>query len=538
MRSKFPVGFRAWCVAIVLGVGSIAHAAEQHPLMGATREQVLSRYGEPRSTLVGGGREVLFYGRERLTLRNGVVVDVERLASEPVRRPAPTPTPAPVPAPTPASDVAPAPVAPAAPAPATDAATIRSTMNLEPVLRTAPPATSPLDGVAVPASPPPSPADAAPLPPPAPEPKLEIKRVLPPGSGGTRSSGSPASAPRVADTAVAAAATASKSPSPVPATPAPAPRETPVTVPAAATPPTAGALADMPARTSGEIVSPNVADAVAVPAEDDPEVAAKDKVGAGKKKAAQRALEMREARRRLEAATQQEVDPATAFFSTRTYVITFVIVVGGLGYLVWRRRQRQIELAATAVSHSPFSAPVPTVGGSVFTADLISKLEWKHFEELVAAYYAKTGVVATRTKAGPATPVHIKISWKGEPRPFALVQCIAQPQGLVDAKPIQELTAVLMAEDIRRGYVVTSGKFNVAARDFAEEKHITLLPGDIFLEKLNALPDAARAEILHQITAGDFTTPACPKCEAKMARGDEPGVWRCAAHTDQRLLSR
>ena len=41
-------------------------------------------------------------------------------------------------------------------------------------------------------------------------------------------------------------------------------------------------------------------------------------------------------------------------------------------------------------------------------------------------------------------------------------------------------------DDIRRGYVVTTGKFNVPARDFAEEKHLTLLPGDIFLEKLNA----------------------------------------------------
>jgi restriction system protein len=95
-----------------------------------------------------------------------------------------------------------------------------------------------------------------------------------------------------------------------------------------------------------------------------------------------------------------------------------------------------------------------------------------------------------------------------------------------------------MAEDIRRGYVVTSGKFNVPARDFAEEKHITLLPGDIFVEKLNALPDAARAEILQQVAVGDYTTPACPKCEAKMGRGDEPGVWRCTAHPEQRILSR
>ena len=120
----------------------------------------------------------------------------------------------------------------------------------------------------------------------------------------------------------------------------------------------------------------------------------------------------------------------------------------------------------------------------------------------MAAYYSKTGVVATRTKTGPESPVHIKISWKGEPRPFAYVLCVAHPSGLIDAKPVQNLIAALAAEDIRRGYVVTAGKFNVSARDVAEEKHITLLPGDIFLEKLNALPASARSEVMQAINAG------------------------------------
>src|SRR4030095_15941392 len=108
--------------------------------------------------------------------------------------------------------------------------------------------------------------------------------------------------------------------------------------------------------------------------------------------------------------------------------------------------------------------------GNGFTEDQLTKLEWKQFEDLVVSYYSKTGVVAVRTKTGPESPVHIKISWKGEPRPFALVQCIAHPVGLIDSKPLQALVASLATEDIRRGYIVTTGKFNVAARDFAEEK--------------------------------------------------------------------
>jgi restriction system protein len=132
--------------------------------------------------------------------------------------------------------------------------------------------------------------------------------------------------------------------------------------------------------------------------------------------------------------------------------------------------------------------------------------------------------------------VHIKISWKGEPRPFACVQCIAHPAGLIDVVPVQELFATLTAEDIRRGYVVTTGKFNVPARDFAEEKHITLMSGDIFLEKINALPSSARAELIQEFTVGDYKTPSCPKCDAKMVPSAEnPAVWVCKAHPEEKI---
>ncbi|MBI4626491.1 MAG: restriction endonuclease [Verrucomicrobia bacterium] len=235
-------------------------------------------------------------------------------------------------------------------------------------------------------------------------------------------------------------------------------------------------------------------------------------------------------RRRLHEADFPE--PVESIFTTQTYVIAFLVIGGGGGYLLWRRQQRQLDLAATAVSQTPFSVQASTGSAAMFDASLLAKLEWKRFEELVASYYSKTGVVAVRTKTGPSSPVHVKISWKGEPRPFACVHCIAHPSGLIDAKPVQELYAVLAAEDIRRGYVVTTGKFSIPARDFAEEKHLTLLSGDLFLEKLNALPDSARAELMEEITAGDYTTPSCPKCDAKAVRADDSSAWHCRTHPD------
>jgi hypothetical protein len=227
---------------------------------------------------------------------------------------------------------------------------------------------------------------------------------------------------------------------------------------------------------------------------------AADELAAKKKK--EQALQAAR-RRQAEAATPE---PASAI-SGQVYVVAFLVVAGGAALLYWRHRQRQLDLAASSVENTSLTAssntPVFTGGG--FSADVLNTLEWKRFEELVAAYYSKTGVVAVRTKAGPESPVHIKISWKGEPRPFAYVQCIPHPVGLIDPKPLQALMAALAADDIRRGYVVTSGKFNVPARDFAEEKHLTLLPGDIFIEKLNALPATARTEIMQSISSADVS---------------------------------
>jgi hypothetical protein len=107
--------------------------------------------------------------------------------------------------------------------------------------------------------------------------------------------------------------------------------------------------------------------------------------------------------------------------------------------------------------------------------------------------------VAAPTNAGPDGAVQIKISWKGEPRPFAYVRCVSNAAGLIDVKQLNELSAVLAADDIRRGYVVTPGRFTPAARGLAAEKQLTLMPGDVLLEKLNALPVAARKELLREI---------------------------------------
>src|SRR6266496_3277408 len=105
MRPSFAGRLNAFCVAMALTL-AVAQAAEPQPssLIGATREQVLERYGEPKSQIVAGNRVVMFFARERVVLRDGIVIDVERLAPEAPPKastpPPPVPTETPPAAPT------------------------------------------------------------------------------------------------------------------------------------------------------------------------------------------------------------------------------------------------------------------------------------------------------------------------------------------------------------------------------------------------------------------------------------------------------
>lgn len=438
MAVPFAVGLRACCVALGLLVGAARAAEPVSPLVGQTRDQLLARYGEPRSQMGQGNRVIYFYPRERIVLRDNVVVEVEEITGD-------APAPSAAPSSPPAGTAKDAPAASARPA--------------------------------TPSTPAPNAA----------EPKLEIKMVLPRSTKDSRPAG----------------AESTKAPAPILPTPSPV---TPTIVPPPSSTPVEPAPVPVeepvkPSAVETTVTSPAPDPAIEKKASDELEAKKKEADELEAKKKKEQALKA--ARRRMEEASAPE--PTGSVISGQTYLLAFVVVAVGAGLLYWRYRQRQLELAASSVENTPVSSATsaPVFTGNGFTAEVLHKLDWKYFEELVAAYYSKTGVVAARTKTGPESPVHIKISWKGEPRPFAYVQCIPHPTGLIDPKPLHALVAALAADDIRRGYVVTDGKFNVPARDFAEEKHLTLLPGDLFLEKLNALPAAARTEIMQSIGAAE-----------------------------------
>jgi hypothetical protein len=466
-------------------------------LIGISKDQVYTILGEPRSQMKAGTREVMFFPKLKVTLRNNVVIETEPMFDDvaPKRPVEPAQSAAPT------SAVAQSEADVAKPSKSGQAQGASAPADADTSAKSGTPAVE-----AKPSAPAESPGG------------LEIKLVRTPAKSQPRPSPKSISTQSPPPAAVTVAPVAGV---PVPtarsvATSA-APAQT--SVPVAVTAPVEAAAGTTRVAEVHSPQAPAAKETSSTAPVEPTEVAGESEATPQPKP---KVVPKRFFRRSADHETEL---PVVSLFSAQTYLLG-AGVIGAVAYLIWRRRQTKLDLEASSVSNTPFQEPSAVDTAAMFTAEFLGKLEWKHFEELVAAYYVKTGVVAVRTKTGPESPVHLNISWKGEAKPFACVQCHASPTGLIRIAPLQALHSALTAADIRRGYVVTNGKFNVEARDFAEEKHFTLLPGDLLLEKLNALPPAARIELMQETSASDYSTPTCPKCDVSMVRGDGGG-WRC-----------
>src|SRR3954470_17369571 len=94
MAHKLASVFRAGCLAMVLLLPAVFAADSKSPLLGLRRDQVIQQLGEPKNQLTAGTRVIMIFARERVILRDGVVVDVEMLPPETGKRAVPDAEPA------------------------------------------------------------------------------------------------------------------------------------------------------------------------------------------------------------------------------------------------------------------------------------------------------------------------------------------------------------------------------------------------------------------------------------------------------------
>ncbi|MEZ5413685.1 MAG: restriction endonuclease [Opitutaceae bacterium] len=164
---------------------------------------------------------------------------------------------------------------------------------------------------------------------------------------------------------------------------------------------------------------------------------------------------------------------------------------------------------------------------SSLTSELLDRLEWKRFEDLVCLYYRAIGVRAELTGIGADGGVDIKLYAGNAILPTTYVQCKAWGTRDVDVKPIRELFGVMSADQVTEGIFITTGRYTASALEFARSNGIQAISGPDLIAMFSTLPKEQQASILAQITSGDFTTPTCPSCNVKLVLRSEGKFWGC-----------
>jgi restriction system protein len=169
--------------------------------------------------------------------------------------------------------------------------------------------------------------------------------------------------------------------------------------------------------------------------------------------------------------------------------------------------------------------PIPRQKPTAWSLEVLQSIEWKRFEELVAAYFREKGFECKTVTHGPDGGIDATIYQDG--KRIALVQCKAWNTKLVGVKPIRELLGVMVHEGINKGYFMITGEFSQDALDFCKTHPITLASGKSLLRAIGRTDIQRQQRLLDVATEGDYTTPTCPSCGVKMVTRTNNKFWGC-----------
>lgn len=105
----------------------------------------------------------------------------------------------------------------------------------------------------------------------------------------------------------------------------------------------------------------------------------------------------------------------------------------------------------------------------------IDDISGRDFEEIVGRIFSKMGYSVSTTKGSGDEGIDLYMKSKDGRR--VGVQC-KRWKGIVGQPVIRGFYGSLMHAHLKKGYIVTTGKFSKAAQDFVMEKPIILIGGD------------------------------------------------------------
>ncbi len=175
--------------------------------------------------------------------------------------------------------------------------------------------------------------------------------------------------------------------------------------------------------------------------------------------------------------------------------------------------------------------PHPTaVRPAAWARDVIDRMEWRRFELVVEAFFKVRGYRTEIMSRGPDGSCEAKLVRASDQALIALMH--AQPGGavVVGAEQLRAVIGTMAQARTGRAIYVAAGRFDEGALEFAKAHPIQLLSGDMLLAKILQIPEDRRNALLALATEGEWTTPTCPACAAKMVRraGGGHDFWVCS----------
>lgn len=169
------------------------------------------------------------------------------------------------------------------------------------------------------------------------------------------------------------------------------------------------------------------------------------------------------------------------------YVLPMVFVFGAIASVL-RRCQRQ----------NMFDQANQETGRAAIQA-----MSWDEFELLIAEVFRQKGyTIAERSGHRADSEVDLTVTKNNK---AYLIQCKHWRTNKVGVVKVKELYAVMMANRVQAGMVVTSGTFTQEARQFAQDKPINLLDGVAVYQLIRSVkPESATISAAH-------TTPYTPE---------------------------
>jgi restriction system protein len=173
-------------------------------------------------------------------------------------------------------------------------------------------------------------------------------------------------------------------------------------------------------------------------------------------------------------------------------------------------------------------SPVELIKPTQWSLELLRSIEWKRFEEVVAAYFREKNFRCETMRCGADGGVDVRLFFGDMPNPVGVVQCKAWRKQ-VGVGPVRELLGVMAHEKVPRGYFAISGDYTPDAIEFARTNPIKLVSGADLLAAIQEMPEETQARLLAISTEGDYTTPTCASCGIKLVErsGARGPFWGC-----------